>query len=88
MQDVIDVRQSILDALRSVAEEQQLELIGDISDSTVRLRCGLDSLGFAILVVELEEVLGYDPFQIADEALYPTTFKEFVDIYEKFNPST
>ncbi len=83
----MDVRESIVDTLRAVAREQQLELVNDISDDTVLLQCGLDSLGFAILVVQLEDVLGYDPFQIAEEAIYPTTLREFVDIYEKFKPA-
>ena len=46
----------------------------------------LDSLGFAVLVTRLEERLGYDPFSLMDEAVYPATFREFVEVYERFAP--
>jgi hypothetical protein len=56
----------------------------DIQDDAVLLETGLDSLGFAILVALLEEELDYDPFQLMDEPVYPTTFGEFLAIYEKY----
>ena len=55
----------------------------ELSDDLVLLESGLDSMGFAILVVELEEKLGFDPFTISDEPFYPSTFGEFVNFYEK-----
>lgn len=54
---------------------------------TVLLQSGLDSLGFAILVARLEEKLGYDPFLLMDEPVYPKTFGDFTDIYEKLKPA-
>ena len=57
-----------------------------LEDDTILLNTGLDSLGFAILVVKLEEELGFDPFTISSEAYYPTTFKEFVDFYSINSP--
>ncbi len=59
---------------------------GAFEDDMVLLRSGLDSLGFAILVTQLEQELGYDPFTMMEEAVYPTTFGEFVAIYERFAP--
>lgn len=56
----------------------------DIQDDAVLLETGLDSLGFAILVALLEEELDYDPFQLMNEPVYPTTFGEFLAIYEKY----
>lgn len=56
----------------------------DIVDDAILLETGLDSLGFAILVALLEEELDYDPFQLMDEPIYPTTFGEFLAIYEKY----
>lgn len=53
---------------------------------TVLLETGLDSLGFAILVVRLEEELGFDPFLLSSEAYYPRTFGEFVSFYESNEP--
>jgi len=54
---------------------------------TVLLETGLDSLGFAIFVSQLEEELGYDPFTLAEDAYYPQTFAEFVAFYEKYRPA-
>ncbi len=62
-------------------------LIEKLEDDSVLLNTGLDSLGFAILVASLEEELDFDPFTIMEEAVYPTTFGEFVAIYEKMNPN-
>jgi acyl carrier protein len=56
-------------------------VIPALDDDTVLLDTGLDSLGFAILVTRLEEELDYDPFSLASDAFYPSTFKEFVDFY-------
>lgn len=58
----------------------------DLPDDAVLLETGLDSLGFAVLVARLEERLGYDPFTLMDEPYYPRTVKEFVQIYEKYDP--
>ena len=57
----------------------------EISNDQILLESGLDSLGFAILVALLEEELDLDPFQLMDEPVYPTTFGEFVAIYEKYS---
>lgn len=56
-------------------------LVEPITDDTVLLESGLDSLGFATLVVSLEEELGYDPFAMRQDVVYPRTFGEFVSIY-------
>lgn len=61
--------------------------VPDMTDGTVLLETGLDSLGFAILVTQLEEELGYDPFSLATEAYYPTTFRQFVDFYAAHQPA-
>ncbi len=61
--------------------------VDKITDDMILLESGLDSLGFAILVATLEEELDFDPFSIMKEAIYPNTFGEFVNMYEKFNPN-
>ena len=68
--------------------EQQVDRLPspELSDDLILLESGLDSMGFAILVVELEERLGFDPFTISDNPYYPTTFGEFVSFYEKHVP--
>lgn len=75
---------------RVFAEVWQTEVGSDVPEltpETVLLDSGLDSLGFAIFVSQLEEELGYDPFTLADDAYYPQTFAEFVAFYEKYRPA-
>jgi len=62
-------------------------MVPKLESKTLLLQSGLDSLGFAILVASLEEALGFDPFTMIDEPFYPTSFGEFVEIYEKMNPN-
>ena len=79
-----DVREVIIDSIHRVAEQNDLEISSELTDESILLQSGLDSLGFAILVADLEENLGIDPFVMMDEPVYPTTLGEFVAIYEKF----
>ena len=58
----------------------------NVIDSMILLESGMDSLGFAILVMELEEQLGFDPFSSSEEAYYPQTFGELVEFYIKNKP--
>ncbi len=62
-------------------------LVTELTDNVLLLESGLDSLGFAILVATLDEELEFDPFTMMDEPVYPSTFGEFVEIYEKMNPN-
>ena len=82
--------------IKEIIEETYIEvleqtdsklLVPELTDDVVLLESGLDSLGFAILVATLEEKLEFDPFTIMDEPVYPSTFGEFVAIYEKVNPN-
>tara|TARA_X000001036_G_C20533847_1_gene747348 strand:- start:571 stop:819 length:249 start_codon:yes stop_codon:yes gene_type:complete len=77
------MRELILEKFNEVLEQNEEGVtLSSISDDQVLLESGLDSLGFAILVALLDEELGFDPFQLTDEPVYPTTFGEFVAIYE------
>lgn len=82
-----NLRSNILTAIQEIAEITGSGLNTEIKDDTVLLDSGLDSLGFAILVSRLEEELGYDPFVLMQEAVYPKTFGEFVDIYKRYAPN-
>ncbi|MDX4071142.1 acyl carrier protein [Aliarcobacter skirrowii] len=61
-------------------------LVPELTEETVLLESGLDSLGFAVLVATLEEKLDFDPFSMMDVPFYPKTLGEFISIYEKMNP--
>ncbi|MBE0597724.1 MAG: acyl carrier protein [Desulfuromonadales bacterium] len=81
-------RQIIEKLFYEVGQLTGCPLVSSIEESTVLLQSGLDSLGFAILVARLEQELGYDPFVLMDTPVYPTTFGEFVEIYNRFAPRT
>jgi len=79
-----DIKKVYIEVLEQIGAEL---LVPVLTDEVVLLESGLDSLGFAILVATLEEELEFDPFTMMDEPVYPTTFGEFVAIYEKMNPN-
>jgi acyl carrier protein len=79
------VREKILVTLEDVYRRSTQKDLPHLTDESVLLETGLDSLGFAILVTRLEEELGYDPFTQSDSAVYPKTFREFVQLYEQFS---
>ena len=76
------IKQTYMEVLEQTGAEL---LVPELKDDVVLLESGLDSLGFAILVATLEEKLEFDPFTMMDEPLYPSTFGEFISIYEKMN---
>jgi len=78
------IKETYIDVLQQIGSELQ---VPELKDEVVLLESGLDSLGFAILVASLDEELEFDPFTMMDEPFYPSTFGEFVEIYEKMNPN-
>ena len=72
--------------MNEIASDNGVELNLHVDYDTVLLESGLDSLGFAILIARLEEELGYDPFTIMDEPVYPQTFGQLVEVYQRFAP--
>ena len=80
------VREMIIGEIKELLEEEERPITG-LDDDAVLLDIGLDSLGYAILVTRLEDDLGYDPFTLMDEVVYPRTLGEFVEIYERFAPA-
>jgi acyl carrier protein len=77
----MSVRLQILDQLKQIAHEQNMQL-GPLSDESPLLDLGLDSLCFAILVIRLETVLGVDPFTENENTPFPVTLGEFIRFYE------
>ena len=78
------LRQIITDLFMESLEARNQDLKKELTDETVLLESGLDSLGFAILVAQLEDKLNYDPFTLMEEPVYPRTFGDFVAVYEKY----
>jgi acyl carrier protein len=77
----MSVRSRVTAEFEQVAREQSRKL-ARLSDELKLLDSGLDSLSFALIVMRLEEALGYDPFDGADEVSFPVTFGDFVRLYE------
>jgi acyl carrier protein len=78
----MSVRATVISQFEQVAKEQERRL-ARLSDDLRLLDSGLDSLSFALIVVRLEEALGFDPFDVADDVKFPVTFGDFVGLYEK-----
>jgi acyl carrier protein len=82
----MQLKYQIVKAMQETAAAMGKVINADISEDTVLLESGLDSLGFAILVSRLEEELGYDPFVLMPEPYYPRTLGDFVVIYDRYRP--
>ena len=67
-------------------EHNPAENLPELKTDSVLMETGLDSLGFALLVIRLEETLGYDPFLLSKEPYYPRTFGDFVAFYQSNQP--
>lgn len=80
------MKEKILSLINEIASENGVVLNSKMDTTTILLESGLDSLGFAILIARLEEELGYDPFTMMDEPVYPQTFGQLVEIYQRFAP--
>lgn len=79
----MNLEQQIKQAMQQVAELSDCTLVEPIEPATLLLECGLDSLGYAMLVAQLEEDLGFDPFTELEIEIYPSTFTEFLAIYQQ-----
>lgn len=77
----MSVELTIVEQMVEVAREHAKPL-AQLSPELVLADSGLDSLGFAVLVVRLEEKLGVNPFKPQKKALFPVTLGEFVKMYE------
>lgn len=68
------------------AENNQISEMPNLDENLVLLESGLDSLGFAVLVVKLEEKLEFDPFILSETPYYPQTLGEFIKFYKDNQP--
>jgi acyl carrier protein len=77
----MSVKLTIMRQMELVAREHG-KTLAPLDDDLVLADCGLDSLGFAVLVARLEDTLGIDPFTAAEQAFFPVTLGDFVKVYE------
>lgn len=81
-----NIRNTILCLIPEIGESTDSKLVKPLTDETVLLQSGLDSMGFAVLVARLEEELEFDPFTLSDDPIYPRTLGEFINFYEEMAP--
>lgn len=77
----MSVREVILEQVRLVAQ-QQSKTLTTLSDALRLQDSGLDSLCIAIIVANLEDELGVDPFFDGKGLEVPSTLGEFIRLYE------
>jgi acyl carrier protein len=77
----MSVKLTIIGQMEEIAREHG-KILAPLKEDLVLADCGLDSLGFAVLVARLEDTLGVDPFTAAEDAFFPVTLGEFVKVYE------
>ncbi len=75
------VRSTIESTMVAVAAENSVTLTA-LRDDLPLLDTGLDSLCLAVIVARLEDELGVDPFNTADEMAFPVTVGDFIQIYQ------
>ncbi len=80
----MEIKPRIEQAFRDACESRGTTPPESLEDGLVLLESGLDSLGFAIFVTNLEMELGYDPFTLMEDPVYPRTFGEFFEIYDRY----
>lgn len=77
----MSIRLTVTTEIERIAAQHDKKL-SPLTDQSVLLDTGLDSLCFAVLVARLEDRLGVDPFATSDDIEFPVTFGDFVRIYE------
>lgn len=77
----MSVKLTIIEQMEQIAREHG-KILPPLKEDLVLADCGLNSLGFAVLVARLEDTLGIDPFTAAEDAIFPVTLGEFVKVYE------
>jgi acyl carrier protein len=82
-----DLRDRIISIFNNLWEEDNSSTPPVMRDETILLETGMDSMGFAVFVAILDDELGFDPFTIDTEAVYPRTFGEFIQFYNKHAPN-
>jgi acyl carrier protein len=71
----------VISEIEQIAEQHQKKL-APLTDDSILMNTGLDSLCFAVLVARLEDRLGVDPFSTSDDISFPVTLGDFVRVYE------
>jgi len=77
----MSIKLTVLSEIEQIAEQQQ-KTLAPLTDDSILMNTGLDSLCFAVLVARLEDRLGVDPFSESDDISFPVPLGDFVRVYE------
>jgi acyl carrier protein len=77
----MSVQLTVFSEIEKIAVQHNKKL-APLSNDTVLMNSGLDSLCFAVLVARLEDQLGVDPFSTSVDSSFPVTLGDFVRLYE------
>jgi acyl carrier protein len=77
----MSIKLMVISEIEQIAVQHQKKL-APLTDDSVLMNTGLDSLCFAVLVTRLEDRLGVDPFSSSDTISFPVTLGDFVRVYE------
>jgi hypothetical protein len=78
----MSVRDAVIAQVKLVAEQQR-KTLQPLADDMPLVGSGLDSLCIALVVANLEDELGVDPFGVGGDVAMPSTLGEFIEFYEK-----
>jgi hypothetical protein len=78
----MSIRDEILSTFRRVADAQGRSL-APLSDDLKLTECGLDSLGFAVVITSLQDSLDAGPFDSSAWEDFPVTLGDFIKVYER-----
>ena len=78
----MSVRDAVIAQVKLVAEQQR-KTLQPLTDDMPLVGSGLDSLCIALVVANLEDELGVDPFGVGGDVAMPATLGEFIAFYEK-----
>jgi hypothetical protein len=76
------IRDEIVLAFRRIAEAQGQQL-APLTDELKLTECGLDSVGFVLVIASLEESVKVDPFDSLEDIDFPVTLRDFIAMYER-----
>jgi acyl carrier protein len=77
----MSIKLTVINEIEQIAQQHQKKL-APLTDDSILMNTGLDSLCFAVLVARLEDRLGVDPFSTSDDISFPVTLGDFVRVYE------
>ena len=77
----MSIKLMVISEIEQIADQHHKKLM-PLTEESVLINNGLDSLCFAVLIARLEDRLGIDPFSTSDAIDFPVTLGDLVRVYE------